>query len=279
MNIYLLISKIKGGTTIFRPENDFTYLMPVHFGGGKFDPTAKLTQKATSLTISYETDKSLLEKFIPEEFELLKGELQVAFNKFTEINWMYGGQYNLINVGAPVRFHGEKDQLEGSYTLVVWENKTGPILGGREQTGIPKIFADIEDLHILKPHYATTVSYEGNSFLNMNFESKGEMTGNELDEVKSQFKTMNTIGWRYIPKVGAPGADLSQFILYPQGMEVETAQIGNGSLKWTEMTPMQNPMQYYIINSLAALPIKKVNMAILSQGTATLRAMGAKVIE
>jgi acetoacetate decarboxylase len=264
---------------MFSPEKDFTYLMPVHFGGGKFDPEAKLTQKATSLAISYETDQKLLENFIPEGFKLIKPEVQVAFNKFTEINWMFGGQYNLINVGVPVSFQGKVDKIEGSYTLVVWENKTGPIIGGREQTGIPKIYADIEELHIQKPYYATNMSYEGNTFLNLNFEAIGVITGNDLEAVKSQFSVMNTIGWRYIPKVGAPGAELSQFILYPQGMEVKTAQMGKGNLKWTEMTPMQAPMQSHIINNLASLPIKKLNMAVLTEGTANLRAMGAKILE
>ena len=126
---------------MFRPQDDFTYLMPVHFGGGKFDPGTLVTQKATGLAVSYETERDLLENYIPEGFELLAPEVQVAFNKFTEINWMHGGQYNLINVSAPVRFHGKKDELDGAYTLVVWENKTAPILGGREQTGIPKIYA------------------------------------------------------------------------------------------------------------------------------------------
>jgi acetoacetate decarboxylase len=205
--------------------------------------------------------------------------VQVAFNRFTEINWMHGGQYNLINVAAPVRFHGKKDEIDGAYTLVVWENKTAPILGGREQTGIPKIYADIEDLHIVRPNYATTVSYEGNTFLNMNFEARGSIAGRDLDALKSQFLSMNTLGWRYIPKVGAPGAELSQFVLYPQGMEVETAEIGKGSLKWTELTPMQNPVQYYIVNSLASLPIKRVTQAALIEGRALLRAMGARVIE
>lgn len=268
-----------GGNTMFRPQRDFTYLMPAHFGGGKFDPETKITQKTTSLAISYETDKKLLENYIPEGFELLAPEVQVVFSKFTEINWMHGGQYNLINVAAPARFHGKEDQLNGSYTLVVWENKTAPILGGREQTGIPKIFADIEDLHIVKPHYATTISYEGNTFLNMNFEETAPIIGNELDHLKSEFVSQNTLGWRYIPKVGAPGAELSQFILYPQGIEVKTAQAGKGSLKWTELTPMQNPAQYWIINSLASLPIKKITQAILLEGRAVLRAMGARVIE
>ncbi len=264
---------------MFKPEKDFTYLMPIHFGGGKFDPDAKVIQKTQSLIISYETDQALLENYIPEGFELLAPEVQVVFSKFTEINWLHGGQYNLINVAVPVRFNGKKDELDGSYTLVVWENKTAPILGGREQTGIPKIFADIEDMHILKPHYATTVSYEGNTFLNMDFEAEADITGDELESLKSMFISQNTIGWRYIPKVGAPGAELSQYILYPQGMEVEKAQTGKGSLKWIEMTPIQNPNQFWIINSLAALPIKKITQSILFEGQAILRAMGARVIE
>ena len=74
-------------------------------------------------------------------------------------------------------------------------------------------------------------------------------------------------------------AELSQFVLYPQGIEVEKAKKGRGSLKWTEMKPMQNPNQYWIINSLAALPIKKVTQSIMIEGNAILRAMGARVIE
>jgi hypothetical protein len=264
---------------MFRTQSDCTYLMPVHFGGGKFDPGTIVSQRTVALGITYETDGKRLENYIPEGFELLAPEVQVTFNKFTEINWMHGGYYNLINVAAPVRFHGKKDHLDGSYTLVVWENRTAPILGGREQTGIPKIYADIEDLHVLRPHYSTTVSYEGNTFLTMDFEAAGAVTGDDLEGLRSGFASINTIGWRYIPKVGAPGADLSQFVLYPQGMEVETAQVGTGTLKWTELTPVQNPAQYYIINSLAALPMKRVTQAALMEGRAILRAMGARVIE
>ncbi|MDD4126178.1 MAG: acetoacetate decarboxylase family protein, partial [Methanomicrobium sp.] len=238
-----------------------------------------IRQRATTLALTYKTDRKLLEQYIPEEFELISPEVQVIFSKFTEIDWMQGGMYNLINIASPVRFEGKKDTLEGSYALVVWENKTAPILGGREQTGIPKIYADIEDLHIQKPQYATTVSYEGNTFLNLNFEAEEEIKGENLDAIKEEFLSVNTIGWRYIPKVGAPGAELSQFVLYPQKMKVESAIGGKGSLKWTTMTPMQNPVQYYIINSLAALPVEKILNLVLFEGETFLHSTGAKVIE
>lgn len=113
----------------------------------------------------------------------------------------------------------------------------------------------------------------------MDFETEGSVTDDELKTLQSMFISQNTLGWRYIPKVGAPGAELSQFVLYPQGMEVEKAQKGVGNLKWTEMTPMQNPNQYWIINSLAALPIKKITQSLLMEGQTILRAMGARVIE
>ncbi|MBN1432630.1 MAG: acetoacetate decarboxylase family protein [Methanomicrobiaceae archaeon] len=264
---------------MFRLQDDFTYLMPVHFGGGRFNPDRVVRQRMTTLAMTYETDRNLLEQYIPEGFELISPEVQVIFSKFTEIDWMQGGQYNLVNVASPVRFTGKKDDLEGSYTLVVWENRTAPILGGREQTGIPKIYADIEDLHILKPHYMTNASYEGSTFLNLDFEAEDEITGVEMDTIRSGFSSVNTIGWRYIPKVGAPGAELSQFVLYPQGMKVERAVAGKGSLKWTTLTPMQNPAQYYIVNSLAELPVEKITQSVLFEGETFLHAMGARVIE
>lgn len=264
---------------MFKPEKDFTYLMPIHFGGGKFDADEIITQTVQGLNISYETDKKILENFIPEGFELLDPVVDVGFAKFTEINWMYGGQYNVINVGVPVRFHGKKEELDGIYTLVLWENKTAPILGGREQTGQPKIFADIEDLHVFKPKYTTNASYEGNTFLNIEFEETEEVIGDDLETMNTQFASINNIGWRYIPKVGGPGADLSQFILYPQSLEIKKAQIGKGSLKWTEMTPMQNPSQWWIINSLAALPIKKITKAVLTEGNSILRSRGSRILE
>ena len=67
--------------------------MPVHFGGGEFDPEIKLIQ-SKGLAISYKTGPKLLENYIPEGFELLKPEVQVVFNNLpSQLN--VGGQYNL----------------------------------------------------------------------------------------------------------------------------------------------------------------------------------------
>ena len=263
---------------MFKTQNDCLYDMPAHFGGPKFDPEYVATQRITSLVIRYETDGTLLENYVPEGFELRAPEVQVEYSKFSEINWMAGGSYNLLNVSAPVRFNGTEDSLNGNYVLVTWESNTTPILVGREQTGIPKIFAEVEDLQILKPHYTGTASYNGNTFFTVNFEAANPVTGREFNDMKAQFVSINAIGWRYIPRVGVPGAELSQFVLFPQGVELEAAQIGTSTISWVEQTWMQNPVQYHIINSLASLPVRQVTLAAQIEGSCTLNRIGAKVL-
>lgn len=265
--------------TMFRLQKDSTYLMPAHFGGDVFDPSYTARMKATVLAMTFATDRAELERYVPEELELRAPEVEVAFNQLTEINWLAGGKYNLVKVSVPARFNGKKDHVDGAYPLVLWENRTAPILTGREQTGVPKIFADIEDLHIYRPHYATSVSYEGNTFLTMAFEAGSPLTGKDLEHVKLQVKPLDFIGWRYIPKVGGPGADLSQFILFPQWMDVEKAYSGTGTLHWTELTVMQNPRQHHIIKALASLPVKKVVQSFLAEGEIILDAHHARVLQ
>ena len=259
--------------------------MPVHFGrgdyfgGGMFDPSFVVTQKATGILISYETDRQMLENYVPEVFDLLEPKVNIAYNLFTEINWMHGGAYNLLDVSVPVRFHGKKDTLDGSYPLVTWENRTAPILGGREQTGIPKIYADIENLHVQRPHYHGSASSRGSTFFSLSFEETGQITGTDLDAARVLCKSANVIGWRWIPKVGKPGAELSQFILYPQGLDIDTGFVGRVSMRWIEQSPMQYGFQFWIVNQLAALPIKKVFDAYLFHGGSRLNPLGARVLE
>ncbi len=264
---------------MFRLQKDMSYLMPVHFGGDRFDTSYQARQKATMLAVTFETERAALERYIPEELELLAPEVKVALDQLTEINWLGGGKYNLVTVSVPARFNGKRDHVDAAYPLVVWENRTAPILTGREQTGVPKIFADIEDLHVFRPYYATSLSYEGNTFLSMQFEAGGPITGTDLERMKLQIKSLDFIGWRYIPKVGAPGADLSQFIHFPQWMEVERAYGGKGTLQWTELSVMQNPRQHHIIKALANLPVKKVFLSILAEGEVVLDTTKARVLE
>jgi hypothetical protein len=73
--------------------------------------------------------------------------------------------------------------LEGTLALVIRENKTQPIIGGREEDGIPKIHADIQDLHVIR-QYFTNVSYEGNTFLRLEMIRAEHVSGQELEAAR-----------------------------------------------------------------------------------------------
>ncbi|HPK79969.1 MAG TPA: acetoacetate decarboxylase family protein [Rectinema sp.] len=261
---------------MFKFEEGKCYKMPAHFGGSYFDPDAKaIYNDVVTLIFSYTTDGEQLSNYVPEGFELTKPELSIEFQQCRQVEWMAGSYYDLVSVAAPVRFNGQRDRLEGSFSLVVWENKTTPILTGN-MMGVPKIYADIEDLHILADTYRTRLSFEGSTFLELEMIRHQPL---DAEEVKAMNTDINSLGWRYIPKVGAPGADLSQPILFPMHNEPNSAWLGSGKVKWTKSTWDQNPMQFYIINALAELPIIDMKPVILTQGREILTEAQGRVLK
>ena len=251
--------------------------MPVHFGGYVYQPTETCYHDVVNMTFTYTTDGDRLSDCIPEGFELVRPELTINLSQCREVDWMAGSAYNLVDVSVPVRFNGRKDHVDGNFSLVVWENKTTPILTGREETGVSKIYADIEDLHILNNKRFTTVSFEGNSFLRLEMTVTGPMEDVQLAPLRNA--SVNALHWRYIPKVGGPGADLSQPILFPQRLESERGWQGNGVIEWTVLRHEQNPMQAHIIKALAELPQLKMLAVTMTQGKVFLISSLARVLE
>ncbi len=264
---------------MFKIDDNKCYKMPVHFGGYDFDPAATFYRDVLSITYICTTDGARLADYLPEGFELLRPEMVIGYSQNRECEWMAGSSYNLIFVSVPARFQGQHDRADGQYILVMWENKTHPILGGREETGIPKIPADIEDLHKIQQNYFTNASFEGNTFLRLQLLGAQPVEAQKLVEMKAQLAERVLLGWRYIPKVGGPGADLSQPIFYPQSSETKSAWIGKGTVQWTVPTWEQNPMQCKIIKELAELPIIELAPAVMVQSVDMLKPGQGRVLK
>ena len=262
---------------MFKFEEDKCYRMPAHFGGYVYQPVELCYHDVANMKITYKTDGDQLSEYIPEGFELLRPELSVAFGQCREIDWMAGSAYNLVDVSVPVRFKGKRDQIEGTFSLVTWENKTAPILGGREESGVSKIFCDIEDMHILQNKRFTAASFECNTFLRLAMTVESPLDDNAMAMFRKA--PSNSMHWRYIPKVGAPGADISQAILYPQRLEAKQGWQGSGSIDWIKLTYEQCPSQCHIIYALANLPILEIYPAILLHGSIFLMPSSSRVLE
>jgi acetoacetate decarboxylase len=265
---------------MFKFEANKIYRMPPFFGGDEFnaDMEARVND-VVGLSFTQTTDGDRLADYLPEGFELLRPELIISYCQLREVEFLNGGRYNLIQFGVPARFDGKRDRLEGQFPLVIWENKTQPIIGGREEDGQPKIYADIEDIHIFQQKYFTNASLDGNAFLHLEMTGAQPVEGQQLEQAKASSLHYNMFGYRVIPEVGAPGVELSQPILYPQGMKLNSAWVGSGTVKWTKQTFNQNLHQWRIIEALAELPVKAMGPVMMTKGAIIMKPFAGRVLK
>lgn len=261
----------------FRLQEDYVYKMPVHFGGDPFYPVRVVYDDMTILIVKYQTDAEFLLQFIPEEFELLEPSVTVQFSNCREVDWMSAGEYRILQVTAPVRFLGNSEGLTGEYGLVVWENKTCPILEGREQDGVPKIFADIACERHVEDHWFTSASYESNTFFTIDFHRGAKLPESAVAQM-NEHPGINLFCWRYLPNLGKGGPSLSQITLYPQEVHLREVWKGEGQVLWTPLTREQHPCQSHIIASLAGLPVKGYLSALMMNGRAQLNVADSRIL-
>jgi acetoacetate decarboxylase len=129
-----------------KPDPSKHYRMPLIMGP-MFDLQAKpqwAYPEVEVLAFQYLTDPTAIEALIPDCFKPAKEPLvTVLFSQNNGLEFMAGGGYRLAAFQVAVTFDGDKDHVEGDLILVMLENQTWPILGGREDLGVPKLFADI----------------------------------------------------------------------------------------------------------------------------------------
>lgn len=263
---------------MFRFSESTTYVMPAHFGGSfEGPPPASTYHDVTNITVRYETDPSMLARYVPEAFELAQPLVVVQYGACRGVDWLAGGGYDLVTVATPV-VHA-RERVAGMFALVVWENKTDPILSGREFTGIPKIFADIEDHHQLGDTLFTTVSREGSTFLRIEARRTRALAAEELSALNQESAHANLLGWRYIPNVGRPGAALSHAIVFPHEIVHRAAWLAEGSVRWEALPPEQHPTQAHIVRALRELPVQAYRNCMVTHCSTVLRSDLARQLE
>ena len=276
---------------MFKFEDNKNYRMPPYFGGTDFRSDFEVrTKDIITMKFTITTDKKRLADYLPEGFQLLRPELTIGFSQLKGCEFLFGGGYNLLQVDVPVRFNGKCDKLEGSFPLVIWENNTRPIFGGREESGQPKIYADLQDINTHGDKYFTNASYNGNTFLRLEMHKPQPVSMQMFEQIKSGSQNYNIFGWRYIPKIGAPGADLSQPVLYPQSMSVTGVWVGGGSFQWQKLNNNYQhvdvvnqytdvPSQYEIIKQLSELPVPSTMPVMMVSGSLVMKPYAGRVLE
>ncbi len=252
---------------MFTFRDDTCYTMPAHFGGDAFNPAD--TRRFNVLTLNYVfvTERKLLERVVPDVFELVRPEVCIDYCQCREAECLDAGGHNLIQVSAPVRFRGAHHVTEGGFALVIWANSAGAMATGREHYGLPMLHADIGGLHAEGSRRSTAASHAGGTFLSLEADVLRPVEGDALAELARV--DMNILGWRYIPRLGGPGAELSQPTLLPQRFEAASVWRCEGTFRWTPPASVDHPHHRRTVQALAGLPVIDTRPLLLMQGTST----------
>lgn len=265
------------GRFIFR--EDYTYRMPVHFSGRPFNNENRVVYSdVLTLKTEQKTEMEALAAYVPSEFEILRPSVIWQYMNCRGVDFMANGEYKIFQAGVPVKYTGGGEAITGAYPLVIFEDDPVPILGGREEDGMPKVFCNISPERHYENHWFASASLYCETMLSFDFHETGEASAEEL-KAAQDVPLVNSFGYRCIPNVGRGGSATRGPVLYPQEMRPAKMWKGEGGVKVTVPDAWyKNPPMYSILTGLNELPNLGFTAAERTHGTVRLCVADSKAL-
>lgn len=265
--------------------------MPVAFGPmpGPRQSHAGVVRNAvestfTTASIKFKTSRTVLQNLFPPGIKgyRFKSPGTVAYCSFScttlnKMQWLGGTGYNHIGL----YIHGveyvkpDGDVISGTYMPILFESLTDPIVSGREELGMPKLYSAI-DIYRGTESYRIKTSWQGSLW--GNFRLDGLQPDNDLAAATGKISGEDDDGilvHRYIPKVGRDfkgqsEAEYPVFVPFaeerPQPVtrrvwKASTASINIDALDWDAL-----PTLHHIVSRLEEIPVYEIVKAKVVEG-------------
>jgi hypothetical protein len=270
-----------GATT---QPRDPIYRMPVGFGpmiGPRQGPNGTTFNgtwsRCTTIAVSFRSEADRIAALLPPGFEPADDPIvrvQTLFN--TDLAWLAGRGYNWAEVLFAARYRGEEDVIDGDFVSVMWESIAEPIMPGREELGLPKLFADIPDLRADGASTVMEASWDGFRFLETRLDR--ELTPWPSEREATAESTRLGLGgdagrqrlyYKYFPRTGEwSRPDVAYATASPPSnydMKILDSWTGTGSVEFVHSRWEDLPTLNHITNKLADLPIVEYTGASMSR--------------
>jgi len=261
------------------------------------DRAAKSLQSTfLSASIKFKTSRTLLQNLFPNDRYSFISPSTVARASFSQttlsgMDWLGGGGYRHIGLYIHgVQYKKQNGEvIKGTYMPILFESLADPIVSGREELGMPKLYTAI-DVHERKSSYRLQTSWQGAVWGNF-----------ELEDLEDQDPGMDkgTIGgeddegilvYRYMPKVGrdSKGEAAEEYpVFVPHAQEgkivpssvtrvrrTKSAKVNIDGLSWEAL-----PTLHHVVSRLAEIPIDEVIDAKITEGLGVPDVSSAQRIE
>jgi hypothetical protein len=225
------------------------------------------------LAYQYLTDPDALGALLPECYLPAKEALvTVFFSQNNGLEFMAGGGYRLAAFEVAARFDGEEDHVEGDLILVELENQTWPILGGREDLGVPKLFADISPIRRLPDgSLKCEASMWGHLLFNLEIPPMKSQSGAVRLVANRRINSRPFLGYKYIPSLDGPPDAEYPTISY-NDTKIDKLWLGkSASIEFGKAGIEDIAHARHLLDALSTLIVSEPVQALYFRGSSVLR--------
>lgn len=249
--------KFKKGTGYFMPTNfgPLSNQRVLHYGD------------VTQFTILYVTERDSLAACLPEPFEPADEPIVTVYCQVChDVDFLGGRGYNIVGVNLAAVFNGKKDNINGQYAAVLWENDTIPIITGRELAGAPKVYADIPDPYKQGDSWFFNCSIYGAKLIEGEIKNAQPVDDATRQQIEQIARSSTWMGWKYIPRADWTGAELSFPTVIPNVPTVKEASVGECRHTFYRTNWRDTLYHSQVVAGLRKLKVKEYRMGILTRG-------------
>ncbi len=194
-------------------------------------------ETSSAYTIRFRSSRTYLQQLLPPGFAFVSPatvcEATLSCRTLDGMTWLGGGGYSLImlelHAVAFTKHDGER--VIGSFVPLLLENLADPIITGREELGMPKVFSDIA-VEATSDGAEVTMSWRGTVFGRMSVQGLREVVASN-GEAPPQPRQgppapveVGQLSYRYVPAVGQHGkADAEYAVLVPKPDPASTSNV------------------------------------------------------
>lgn len=250
----------------------------------------------TTYSIRFRSSATYLKTLFPTpEFSFSSpgtvAEASFRCTELKEMGWLGGGGYKYLGLWIHGVQYTRKDgsKVHGSLLVVLLESLADPIITGREELGMPKLFCDIDITEVKEREGSARIecSWRGQTFLRMDMNGLAEESvesarletngsGTTAPGAPGPLKPQEegTMFYRYVPAVGKPGkADAEYAVLIREGSSSSTPRLTEKSwmsrdskLDFMEGDSKSLPTLHHVAAGFAEVPVYGVIEAKMEEG-------------
>lgn len=230
----------------------------------------------TKAVVKFKTSATLLRGLFPNSKYFFQKPDTVATASYSiealeNMAWLGGGGYALVAFYVHgVNYREDNGQVrKGVYCPIMFENLTDPILTGREELGVSKMFSDIDITRSSESSFVTKVSWRGAIWGEFELKNlqKREAGSVQTEESESEGVLLH----KYIPGTGTDKPDADYDVLLMSDLEklsvksFQTASPADVRFEINKLGWEQLPTLHSVISRLAELPVIEISEGSLAE--------------